>query len=130
MQNVPPALLVRFLREHRSEWADYGVDAYSAACLKAGPYAVPCARPGGFPSSQVILPLAHTVEHEEVMNTLDSVCSFYVHKNKYTNLKLCHLYTLCSCWRWFGWRAMHSHQKMWLWQGICTYCRSFYYCCI
>jgi hypothetical protein len=59
-------LLVRFLREHRSEWADYGVDAYSAACLKASPYAVPCARPGGFPGSQVILPLAHTVEHEEV----------------------------------------------------------------
>jgi len=59
-------LLVRFLREHRSEWADYGVDVYSAACLKASPYAVPCARPGGFPSSQVILPLAHTVEHEEV----------------------------------------------------------------
>lgn len=66
MQNVPPALLVRFLREHRSEWADYGIDAYSAASLKASPYAVPCARPGGFPSTQVILPLAHTVEHEEV----------------------------------------------------------------
>lgn len=59
-------MLVRFLREHRSEWADYGVDAYSAASLKASPYAVPCARPGGFPSSQVILPLAQTVEHEEV----------------------------------------------------------------
>ncbi|CAL0334501.1 unnamed protein product [Lupinus luteus] len=24
LQNVPPALLVSFLREHRSEWADYG----------------------------------------------------------------------------------------------------------
>ncbi|KAK2417549.1 homeobox-leucine zipper protein REVOLUTA [Trifolium repens] len=45
--------------------ADYGVDAYSAACLKYSPYAVPCARPGGFPSSQVILRLAHTIEHEE-----------------------------------------------------------------
>ncbi|KAI4317428.1 hypothetical protein L6164_025296 [Bauhinia variegata] len=65
LQNVPPAMLVRFLREHRSEWADYGVDAYSAASLKASPYAVPCARPGGFPSSQVILALAHTIEHEE-----------------------------------------------------------------
>lgn len=73
MQNVPPALLVRFLREHRSEWADYGVDAYSAASLKASPYAVPCARPGGFPSSQVILPLAQTVEHEEVISLLLSV---------------------------------------------------------
>ncbi|KAJ6301761.1 hypothetical protein OIU77_015973 [Salix suchowensis] len=70
LQNVPPALLVRFLREHRSEWADYGVDAYSAACLKASPYAVPCARPGGFPSSQVILPLAHTMEHEEFLEVV------------------------------------------------------------
>ncbi|EEF39225.1 conserved hypothetical protein [Ricinus communis] len=70
LQNVPPALLVRFLREHRSEWADYGVDTYSAACLKASPYAVPCARPGGFPSSQVILPLAHTVEHEEFLEVV------------------------------------------------------------
>lgn len=67
VQNVPPALLVRFLREHRSEWADYGVDAYSATCLKASAYAVPCARPGGFSSGQVILPLAHTVENEEVI---------------------------------------------------------------
>ncbi|XP_049375764.1 homeobox-leucine zipper protein ATHB-9-like [Solanum verrucosum] len=67
LQNVPPALLGRFLREHRSEWADYGVDAYSSASLKASPYAVPCARPGGFPSSQVILPLAQTVEHKEFL---------------------------------------------------------------
>ncbi|XP_047311017.1 homeobox-leucine zipper protein ATHB-14-like [Impatiens glandulifera] len=70
LQNVPPALLIRFLREHRAEWADYGVDAYSAACLKSSPYAVPCARPGGFPSSQVILPLAHTVEHEEFLEVV------------------------------------------------------------
>ncbi|KAM5587483.1 hypothetical protein ABKV19_006097 [Rosa sericea] len=70
LQSVPPALLVRFLREHRSEWADYGVDAYSAACLKASPYAVPCARPGGFPSSQVILPLAPTVENEEFLEVV------------------------------------------------------------
>ncbi|KAK4347414.1 hypothetical protein RND71_033753 [Anisodus tanguticus] len=70
LQNVCPALLVRFLREHRSEWADYGVDAYSAASLKASPYAVPCARPGVFPSSQVILPLAQTVEHEEFLEVV------------------------------------------------------------
>ncbi|KAL0363628.1 UNVERIFIED_CONTAM: Homeobox-leucine zipper protein ATHB-14 [Sesamum calycinum] len=70
LQNVPPALLVRFLREHRSEWADYGVDVYSAAALKASPYAVPCAKLGGFPSSQVILPLAQTVEHEEFLEVV------------------------------------------------------------
>lgn len=79
LQNVPPALLVRFLREHRSEWADYGVDAYSAACLKASPYAVPCARPGGFPSSHVILPLAHTVEHEEVELLICHALCFLFH---------------------------------------------------
>ncbi|XP_077253799.1 homeobox-leucine zipper protein HOX32-like [Tasmannia lanceolata] len=70
LQNVPPALLVRFLREHRSEWADSGVDAYSATSLKANPYAVPAARIGGFPSSQVILPLAHTIEHEEFLEVI------------------------------------------------------------
>ncbi|TQD70251.1 hypothetical protein C1H46_044211, partial [Malus baccata] len=70
LQSVPPALLVRFLREHRAEWADYGVDAYSAACLKASPYAVPLARGGGFPSTQNILPLAQTVEHEEFLEVV------------------------------------------------------------
>ncbi|RWR88746.1 homeobox-leucine zipper protein HOX32-like protein [Cinnamomum micranthum f. kanehirae] len=70
LQNVPPALLVRFLREHRSEWADYGIDTYSASSLKASPYSVPSVRASGFPSSQVILPLAHTVEHEELLEVI------------------------------------------------------------
>ncbi|CAF2095551.1 BnaA05g09120D [Brassica napus] len=70
LENVPPAVLVRFLREHRSEWADYGVDAYAAASLRASPFAVPCARAGGFPSNQVILPLAQTVEHEEFLEVV------------------------------------------------------------
>ncbi|KOM48306.1 hypothetical protein LR48_Vigan07g201000 [Vigna angularis] len=46
-QNVPPAILLRFLREHRSEWADNNIDAYSAAAIKAGPCSLPGARPGG-----------------------------------------------------------------------------------
>uniref|UniRef100_A0A0D9Y1D3 Homeobox domain-containing protein n=1 Tax=Leersia perrieri TaxID=77586 RepID=A0A0D9Y1D3_9ORYZ len=70
LQNVPPALLVRFLREHRSEWADPGVDAYSAASLRANPYAVPGLRTSGFMGSQVILPLAHTLEHEEFLEVI------------------------------------------------------------
>ncbi|KAF1895242.1 hypothetical protein Lal_00043887 [Lupinus albus] len=70
LQNVPPALLVNFLREHRSEWADYGVDAYTAACHKSSPYAVPCARPADFPTSQIILPLAHTIKHEEFLEVI------------------------------------------------------------
>ena len=65
---MPPALLVQFLKEHRSEWADPGVDAYSAASLRANPYAVPGLRAGGFIGNQVILPLARTLEHEEVID--------------------------------------------------------------
>lgn len=67
MQNVSPALLVRFLREHRSEWADYNVDAYSAASLKSGSYSFQGLRLTGFSGGQIIMPLAHTVEHEEVL---------------------------------------------------------------
>ncbi|THU45066.1 hypothetical protein C4D60_Mb02t13950 [Musa balbisiana] len=71
LQNVPPAILVRFLREHRSEWADCGVDAYSAASLRANPYVVPGVRAStGFLGSQVILPLAHTAEHEEFLEVI------------------------------------------------------------
>lgn len=64
-QNVPPALLLRFLREHRSEWADNNIDAYAAAAVKLDPCNLPGTRVGNF-GGQVILPLAHTIEHEEV----------------------------------------------------------------
>ncbi|KAI5403222.1 homeobox-leucine zipper protein ATHB-8 [Lathyrus oleraceus] len=69
LQNVPPAILLRFLREHRSEWADTSIDAYSAAAIKAGPCSLPGTRPGSF-GGQVILPLAHTIEHEEFMEVI------------------------------------------------------------
>ncbi|XP_057739173.1 homeobox-leucine zipper protein ATHB-8 [Arachis stenosperma] len=69
LQNVPPAILLRFLREHRSEWADSSIDAYSAAAIKAGPCNLPGVRAGGF-GGQVILPLAHTIEHEEFMEVI------------------------------------------------------------
>lgn len=65
LQNVPPAILLRFLREHRSEWADNNIDAYSAAAVKVGPCSLAGSRVGSF-GGQVILPLAHTIEHEEV----------------------------------------------------------------
>ncbi|KAF5188021.1 Homeobox-leucine zipper protein hox32, partial [Thalictrum thalictroides] len=69
LQDVPPALLVRFLREHRSEWADSGIDAYSAASLKARPCAIPNTR-HCFSSGHVILPLSHTLEHEEFLEVI------------------------------------------------------------
>ncbi|XP_010264677.1 PREDICTED: homeobox-leucine zipper protein REVOLUTA-like [Nelumbo nucifera] len=70
LQNVPPALLVRFLREHRSEWADFNVDAYAAASMKAGSYAFQGLRPTRFSGSQVIMPLGHTVEQEELLEVI------------------------------------------------------------
>ncbi|CAK8576229.1 unnamed protein product [Lathyrus sativus] len=70
LQNVPPAVLVRFLREHRSEWADFNVDAYSAASLKAGNYAYPGMRPTRFTGNQIIMPLGQTIEHEEMLEVI------------------------------------------------------------
>ncbi|PKA61985.1 Homeobox-leucine zipper protein HOX32 [Apostasia shenzhenica] len=71
LEDVPPAILVRFLREHRSEWADHSIDAYSAASLRAGAYAVPSLRAGsGFVGGQVIIPLAHTIENEEFLEVI------------------------------------------------------------
>lgn len=80
---MPPAVLLRFLREHRSEWADSGIDAYSAAAVKAGPCSLPVPRAGNF-GGQVILPLAHTIEHEEasVRQDLDFFPSIIFAKKK------------------------------------------------
>ncbi|KAE8654594.1 Homeobox-leucine zipper protein HOX29 [Hibiscus syriacus] len=64
LQNVPPAILLRFLREHRSDWADGGIGAYSAAAVKAGPCSLRMS-PGGSFGGQVILPLTHTIENED-----------------------------------------------------------------
>nr|GLL35154.1 homeobox-leucine zipper protein ATHB-15-like [Ipomoea trifida] len=69
LQNVPPAMLLRFLREHRSEWAENNIDAYSAAAIKVGPCILPEARIFNF-GNQVILPLAHAVEHEELLEVI------------------------------------------------------------
>ncbi|GFY97076.1 homeobox-leucine zipper family protein [Actinidia rufa] len=55
--------------EHRSEWADNNIDAYSAAAVKVGPCSLPGARVGSF-GGQVILPLAHTIEHEELLEVI------------------------------------------------------------
>uniref|UniRef100_A0A1D1ZGV4 Homeobox-leucine zipper protein HOX9 n=1 Tax=Anthurium amnicola TaxID=1678845 RepID=A0A1D1ZGV4_9ARAE len=70
LQNVPPALLVQFLREHRSEWADYNIDAYAAASLKPGTCSFPELRPIRFSGNQIIMPLAHTVENEEFLEVI------------------------------------------------------------
>uniref|UniRef100_A0A7N0TCY1 START domain-containing protein n=1 Tax=Kalanchoe fedtschenkoi TaxID=63787 RepID=A0A7N0TCY1_KALFE len=70
LEDVAPAHLVRFIREHRSEWADYGIDAYWAASVRASPSAIPCSTPSALRSNQVILPLAHTIELEEFLEVV------------------------------------------------------------
>ena len=60
------------------------MDAYSAAAIKVGPCSLQGSRVGSY-GGQVILPLAHTIEHEEVVvlqnlkynyeEFLNSVCS-------------------------------------------------------
>ncbi|XP_078427884.1 homeobox-leucine zipper family protein / lipid-binding START domain-containing protein [Wolffia australiana] len=70
LQNVPPELLFRFLREHRSEWADYNVDALTASSMKAGSLLYPETRPLKFTGNQVIMPLAYTVENEEFLEVV------------------------------------------------------------
>ncbi|KAL3632967.1 Homeobox-leucine zipper protein ATHB-15 [Castilleja foliolosa] len=69
LQNVPPAILLKFLREHRSEWADNNIDAYSAAAFKTGHCNFIGPRAGNF-GGQVVLPLAQTIEHEELLEVI------------------------------------------------------------
>ncbi|KAM0889269.1 hypothetical protein ACQ4PT_027832 [Festuca glaucescens] len=70
LQSVPPAILIRFLREHRSEWADYSMDAYLASALKTSTCSFPGLRPMRSSGNQIIMPLAHTVENEEILEVV------------------------------------------------------------
>ncbi|XP_057448983.1 homeobox-leucine zipper protein REVOLUTA-like [Lotus japonicus] len=95
IQNVPPAVLVRFLREHRSEWADFNVDAYSAASLKAGTYAYPGMRPTRFTGSQIIMPLGHTIEHEEMLEVIRLEGHSIAQEDAFVSRDI-HLLQICS----------------------------------
>lgn len=64
MQNVPPALLIRFLREHRSEWADHDIDANAATAFRNTSNGQ--ISRGGMSHMQLPLPLAHSGEQAEV----------------------------------------------------------------
>ncbi|KAL4591528.1 hypothetical protein LXL04_004496 [Taraxacum kok-saghyz] len=94
-QNVPPAVLVQFLREHRSEWADFNVDAYSAASVKANPYSYPGMRPTRFTGSQIIMPLGHTIEHEEMLEVVRLEGHALGQEDPYMSRDI-HLLQLCS----------------------------------
>lgn len=95
LQNVPPAVLVRFLREHRSEWADFNVDAYSAASLKASPFGYPGMRPTRFTGSQIIMPLGHTIEHEEMLEVIRLEGHSLAQEDAFVSRDI-HLLQICS----------------------------------
>ncbi|KAK4441180.1 Homeobox-leucine zipper protein REVOLUTA [Sesamum alatum] len=95
LQNVPPAVLVRFLREHRSEWADFNVDAYAAASLKTSTYAYPGMRPTRFTGSQIIMPLGHTIEHEEMLEVIRLEGHSLSHEDAFGSRDI-HLLQMCS----------------------------------
>ncbi|XP_072985515.1 homeobox-leucine zipper protein ATHB-15-like [Typha latifolia] len=69
LQDISPAVLLRFLREHRSEWDDRNMDAYSAAAIKDNGCTSPVSCFGTV-DGQVILPLAHTLDHEVLLEVL------------------------------------------------------------
>ncbi|XP_021745941.1 homeobox-leucine zipper protein REVOLUTA-like [Chenopodium quinoa] len=95
LQNVPPAVLVRFLREHRSEWADFSVDAYSAAALKSNAYAFPGMRATRFTGSQIIMPLGHTIENEEMLEVIRLEGHSLTPEDAYISRDI-HLLQICS----------------------------------
>ncbi|XP_057979607.1 homeobox-leucine zipper protein REVOLUTA-like [Malania oleifera] len=64
LHNIEPPLLIRFMRERRSDWADCSVDAYSAASLKTGSFALLGLSPTQFYGNQTIMPLGQTYQNE------------------------------------------------------------------
>ncbi|KAL1544136.1 homeobox-leucine zipper protein REVOLUTA-like isoform X2 [Salvia divinorum] len=95
LQNVPPAVLVRFLREHRSEWADFNVDAYAAMSLKSRTYSYPGTRPTRFTGTQIIMPLGQTIEHEEMLEVVRLEGHSLTHEDAFSSRDV-HLLQMCS----------------------------------
>lgn len=68
MPNFFTSILLMFVRMFlhlRSQWADSNLGAFFASAMKPNFCNLPMSRLGGF-SGQVILPLAHTFDPEEV----------------------------------------------------------------
>ncbi|KAJ6937631.1 hypothetical protein NC652_012061 [Populus alba x Populus x berolinensis] len=95
LQDVHPAVLVCFLREHHAEWADFSVDAYSAALWKAGSYAYPGMRPMRFTGSQITMPLGHTIEQEELLEVIRLEGHSFAQEDAFVSQDI-HLLQMCS----------------------------------
>ncbi|KAK8966087.1 Homeobox-leucine zipper protein HOX32 [Platanthera guangdongensis] len=95
LQNVPPALLVRFLRVHHLEWVNFGVDSYSVASLRASTFVVPgLTISGGFLGSHFIIPLAQTIENEEVLEVVRLESHGFIQEDVLS--RVMYLLQLCS----------------------------------
>ncbi|CAM8963477.1 unnamed protein product [Rhodiola kirilowii] len=68
LRNVPPAALVQFLRERRSEWAIYDVDAYSAISMKTN--ANLGLGPMSFSENQNTSHLGYTIQDKEMLEVI------------------------------------------------------------
>ncbi|CAM6002584.1 unnamed protein product [Sphagnum balticum] len=64
LQNVPAALLIQFLREHRSEWADCDIDAHAAAAFHNTTHSDTTGH------YRLSLPLAKSSEQEEILEVM------------------------------------------------------------
>lgn len=64
---MPPSILIKFLREHRSEWADYDMDANLATSFRSNGNGY-APQGGGVSHVQLPLPLPNSGEHGEVLN--------------------------------------------------------------
>ncbi|PSR86593.1 Homeobox-leucine zipper protein like [Actinidia chinensis var. chinensis] len=95
LQNVPPAVLIRLLREHRSEWADFNIDAYSASALKASSFAYPGMRPMRFTGNPIIMPLGYTIEHEEMLEVIRLEGHSLAQEDAFVSRDI-HLLQICS----------------------------------
>ena len=145
-QNVSPSGPVRFIWDHHSEWADFNVDAYSAASLRAVSYAYPGMRPTRFAGIQIIMLFGHTIGHEGVCHWIVFCPSlFKYYYNDIWQLHAVHFkcvfYSIIilscsitsisdvfSCLKLFDLKGILLNKKMLLNQETFIYCRWFLSC--
>ncbi|KAK6929196.1 START domain [Dillenia turbinata] len=70
LHDVPPALLVHFLREHRSEWANNQIDADTTMPYRVGTDALPEFDPTATSGSQTVMPLDSTICNNEILDII------------------------------------------------------------
>ncbi|KAJ7297112.1 hypothetical protein O6H91_Y079400 [Diphasiastrum complanatum] len=70
LQNVPPATLIRFLRQHRSEWADCSLAPDDAGVLRTSSYGLSISRGGAVCVGQMPFHSSQAAEEEEFLEVI------------------------------------------------------------